>query len=158
MSICDKSCVKCAYFSHAGSYETCDFFLITRERRGCPAGKDCVRRTAGEKIISIDQRSFLRPPEKSEVVVTARAPLPPEAAAQANREQHRRYYARMKNELGGRQRAALQAFKQETGYTNRKLALALGLSLPTVNGWMTEGRPANWKKLETVGCKKPEGL
>lgn len=55
-------------------------------------------------------------------------------------------------------RATINAYKRETGYTNRTLAKALNVSPNTVNGWMQESRMADWKKLAAIGCQRPEGL
>lgn len=35
-------CKGCIYLGH--NSRTCDFYLMTGQRRGCPAGEDCTRR------------------------------------------------------------------------------------------------------------------
>lgn len=47
VGVCDSYCKGCQYL---GSYKICDFFLTTREKRGCPAGKGCTRKVKGKKI------------------------------------------------------------------------------------------------------------
>lgn len=37
----DPACRGCFYLGLTGMYETCDFFVITGRRRGCPGGKGC---------------------------------------------------------------------------------------------------------------------
>ena len=162
MSVCDGYCRGCSYRSTAGSFVTCDYFLITGHARGCPAGAGCKRRTLGNKELSPGQLIFMLPPAKSEF----KAPEPQEPrvrqtaeeAAEKNRETHRRRYWKIKAELAGRQRSALLEFKKASGYTNRTMALALGVGVGTVNGWMQESRAADWKKLEHIGCRRPEEL
>lgn len=162
MSVCDGYCRGCSYRSTAGSFVTCDYFMITGHTRGCPAGAGCTRRTLGNKELSPGQLIFMLPPAKSEF----KAPEPKaprikqtaEEAAENDRERHRLKYWRVKEALGGRQRAALVEFKKSSGYTNRTMALALGVSIYTVNGWMQEGKRADWKRLAHIGCPKPEGI
>ena len=63
MSLCDTSCLPCVYSSAASGWICCcDYFLITRERRGCKAGKGCGRRALGTKRASPDARAYLLPP------------------------------------------------------------------------------------------------
>lgn len=162
MSVCDETCRACVYYGSAGSYRTCDHLLITGTVRGCPAGKGCIRRTVGKKIASLDERVFQLPPEKSEpksVIHTGRRDRQTkEEIAEINRRMHRDRYWLIKKKLAGRQRAALVEFKNQTGHTNRTLALALGLSTNTINGWLQESRTADWPKLAQIGCRRPEGL
>jgi hypothetical protein len=37
----DEKCRTCHYYAYGSN--TCDFYIITGERRGCPAGADCTR-------------------------------------------------------------------------------------------------------------------
>lgn len=39
----DESCAPCAYFCF--NTESCDYYLVTRTRRGCPAGAGCDKFT-----------------------------------------------------------------------------------------------------------------
>lgn len=162
MSVCDGYCRGCVYRSSAGSNVTCDHLLITGHARGCPAGAGCTRRTLGNKELSPGQLIFMLPPAPSEFKEPEkkepRTKQTAEEAAEKSRETHRRHYWKIKAELAGKQRAALLEFKKASGYTNRTMALALGVGVGTVNGWMQESRAADWKKLEHIGCEKPEGL
>lgn len=44
MGLTDKRCRSCRYHGVLSNYTiSCDYFLITGVRRGCPAGRDCTR-------------------------------------------------------------------------------------------------------------------
>lgn len=48
MSSTDGYCRPCRYYGV--SSESCDYYLITKQMRGCPAGEGCTKRVRGPKI------------------------------------------------------------------------------------------------------------
>lgn len=40
-----RHCRGCIYLGTAGNFANCDYYLRTGQRRGCPAGKGCTRKT-----------------------------------------------------------------------------------------------------------------
>jgi hypothetical protein len=90
---------------------TCDYILVTGNRRGCPAGEGCERYIKGERAPSIDQqlykgRKLEKPEEKpkekpKDQKPRKKKPLTPEQLAK-KREQDKEYYQRHKKELNKR--------------------------------------------------------
>ncbi len=113
MSVCDKTCRSCIYSSTVSETEpvTCDYILVTGNRRGCPAGEGCERYIKGERAPSIDQqlykgRKLEKPEEKpkekpKDQKPRKKKPLTPEQLAK-KREQDKEYYQRHKKELNKR--------------------------------------------------------
>ena len=67
MSVCDKTCKPCIYSSVMSTWGvSCNYILVTGNRRGCPAGKGCERRIVGKKQNSIDGLIFRGRAEKKE--------------------------------------------------------------------------------------------
>ena len=117
-SVCDETCRGCAYQGTAGSTMCCDHLLITHKRRGCPAGAGCTRRKAGKKLMSLDAKVYLLPPEKTEPKPmpaakpkrkapegkVSRATMTEEEWREHRREIDRAYYARNAERLRAEQR------------------------------------------------------
>lgn len=103
MSVCDETCRPCVYHGTAAGLITCDHLLITGERRGCPAGKGCIRRKKGRRERSIDALVYLSPPK-------SRRELPdktPEELAERKRrknEWRKAWYARNREKLNAQRR------------------------------------------------------
>lgn len=78
LSVCDKSCRGCIYCSVlSGGEETCDYILVTHNRRGCPAGKGCERRISGTKALTIDQQIYRGRVSKNLAKLAEAGELPP---------------------------------------------------------------------------------
>lgn len=60
MSERDNKCRSCIYSSTVSETEpvTCDYILVTGNRRGCPPGKDCERYIKGKRAPSIDRQLY----------------------------------------------------------------------------------------------------
>ena len=39
----DSFCSRCRYLERSYGYRSCSYYIITRKRRGCPAGQGCSR-------------------------------------------------------------------------------------------------------------------
>lgn len=75
MSYCDKSCRPCMYSTYLSTWGICcNYILVTGNRRGCPAGKECERRIEGTKARTLDEMLYRGQEEKKK---------PPKTAAEA---------------------------------------------------------------------------
>lgn len=147
---CDGYCRGCIYLAR-GLYLSCDFFSVTGQLRGCPAGTGCTRRVTGKRARSIDAEAFRLPPVPRKVMTE-------EERKAAQVEYSRRYQAKLMAELGGRQGTVVRAFLADRQLTHAALARMLGVSDTAVRDWAQERKRARWDLLATVGCMKPEGL
>ena len=143
MSICDATCKPCIYSSVMSTWGvSCNYILVTGNRRGCPAGKGCERRIVGKKQYSIDGLIFRgtkkEPPKKKK----------------NSREQKRLYRERTQALYKGRQHDAIKEFCERTGWSYTQIAKALGVSQTTVAYWAKEYSPANWKLLAKLGIEE----
>lgn len=78
MSVCDKTCIGCIYCAVlSGGDLTCDYLLVTHNRRGCPAGKGCERRISGTKALTIDQQIYRGRVAKNRAKLAEAGELPP---------------------------------------------------------------------------------
>ncbi len=111
MSVCDKTCRSCIYSSTVSETEpvTCDYILVTGNRRGCPAGKGCERYIKGARAASIDQQLYRgRKLEKKDPKEKPNDPKPrmkkeltPEQKAKKSAD-YKAYYQAHKKELNKR--------------------------------------------------------
>ncbi len=108
MSVCDKTCRSCIYSSTVSETGpvTCDYILVTGNRRGCPAGKGCERYIKGERAPSVDQQLYSgRKAEKKEPKEKPKEQKPRKKKARTpaqlakKREQDKEYYQRHKGEI-----------------------------------------------------------
>ena len=86
------------------------------------------------------------------------ATMTPEEAYEREKERRREATKEFRAKSQGRQRAAILAYKEETGESNYTIADKIGISESRFRKWLTEYAPANWEKLAILGIKKPEGL
>lgn len=147
---CDGYCRGCIYLAR-GLYLSCDFFSVTGQVRGCPAGTGCTRKKTGKRARSVDAEAFRLPP-------APRRAMTEDERKAAQTEYMRRYVDKLRAELGGRQGSAVRAFLAERQLTHAGLARMLGVSDTAVRDWAQERKRARWDLLATVGCMKPEGL
>ena len=56
-----EHCGKCRYYGPAS--HTCDYYCITKERRGCPAGEGCTKFEKGTKAKNV----LKLPPEREKI-------------------------------------------------------------------------------------------
>lgn len=157
----DAYCKGCIYLIRVSLGRACNYLDINRHSRGCPSGKGCIRRQYGQKKRkSISFGGGLPPLE----TVNKAAPAPKKPPETKEEYNARRRLEKQKNaektraRLQGKQKEAIQAFKDETGYSNRKLSELLGISESTVQKWASEYQSADWTILETIGIMKPEGI
>lgn len=114
MSVCDSTCRSCIYSSTVSETEpvTCDYILVTGNRRGCPAGEGCERYIKGDRAPSIDQQLYKgrkvesKPQEKPQEKPKEQKPRKkkvrtPEQLAK-KREDDKAYYQKHKKELNKR--------------------------------------------------------
>ena len=148
MSLCDDTCRPCIYSGVLTEGVCCNYILITGNRRGCPAGKGCERRVVGDRRMTIDA-AILNP---------AKATAPKKAPPSRHAQEHKRSVRRVRDELNGRQHAAIEAYRAAHGTSFRKMALALGLNYKTLDSWVQERCRADWHRLAALGIQKPEGL
>lgn len=131
-------CKNCVFIGFIGSDRCCDYILITGHSRGCPAGRECTQKVVGKKRKSIDQKMF-RGERKQPI--------------------RKRKPADKKPVCGGAQRAIIEGFMKENGFTNSDMGTRLGVDPTTVGKWKLERYIANWDLLEReFGLKRPEGV
>lgn len=157
--VCDDTCRMCVfrgYLSQTGII--CDFFGKTGQRRGCPAGRGCIRRMTGDKLRSVEQLIFLGKAEEKKRGRPRSEQLTPEEFQDRQRRSKAEYRAKIRAALGGRQAAVLGAYKRAEHLTVRELAERVGVSHYAVSKWLAEWQFARWDKLAALGIEKPEGL
>lgn len=163
---CDSYCKGCIYLVHIYFGKGCNYSEVNGHIRGCPSGTGCTRRQYGKKKRRPSPfnggRRSLETGEADEMSLQKPQPKkPPESPEEYK---NRRSLEKKLNaektraRLQGRQHDAIQAFKDETGYTNLKIAELLGVSESTVQKWTSEYQSAKWDLLESIGIKKPEGV
>lgn len=59
--LCTERCKGCYFYGQRT--ETCDYLLVTGERRGCPPGPRCTRFQAGDYIVK--RRALLMTPRQA---------------------------------------------------------------------------------------------
>lgn len=142
MSQCDKTCEPCAYVcTITGGGLVCNYMLVTGARRGCSAGAGCDKFLRGARKSSIDSKIYCGVPEDK-----------------AAWERKKRCREAVQARLMGRQREAIRAFCERSGYSYNQIALAIGVSQATVAAWAKEYHLANWDKLSKLGLARPEGV
>ena len=63
MSVCDRTCADCVFRSKLNFHGIiCNYLAVMGRRRGCPAGKGCLRKVKGPKRESLDARLYKIPP------------------------------------------------------------------------------------------------
>lgn len=100
MSICTEYCEKCIYkksFSN-GSLPYCDYYMMTGERRPCPAGDGCT--------VRITTREF-----RKQKRTPAQEAAYREKQRQQERERRRRYYQNNKERVLARNKKWQQEHK-----------------------------------------------
>lgn len=162
---CDSFCKGCVYLVHVYLGRGCNYSEVTGHIRGCPSGTGCTRRQYGKKKRGPSPYNGVRKPYPDDSEALEAKPAipkrPPETAEEyrARRSLEKKLNAeKTRARLQGRQHDAIQAFKDETGYTNLKIAELIGVSESTVQKWTSEYQPAKWDMLESIGIKKPEGV
>jgi hypothetical protein len=66
MSRCDENCRDCVFHTTLSFYGIiCNYLGVMGRRRGCPPGKDCLRKIRGPKRESLDSRLYKMPPSSS---------------------------------------------------------------------------------------------
>lgn len=152
MSVCDRTCMGCAYSSVTSMWGiSCNYILVTGHRRGCPAGAKCTKRLTGSRMLTVDQLILM--PRLAEKHRERKALSKEEKSAQ-----RRRSEAKSRERLAGRQRAVLIGYRDEHHLTNTKMAEMAGVKRKTLESWMTELCRAKWDKLAPLGIQKPEGI
>ena len=114
------------------SFTACDYIGATGKRRPCQAGSSCTVRV--------------------EVLV------PNNVNRRTDTERQRLHRRHVSATLQGEQAAVILDFMRREGYTINSLAEKLKLYPNTVRKWVREYGFANWKDLETIGLKKPDGM
>ena len=161
MSQVDAYCYGCNYHGSMFNGRCCNYYSATGKLRGCPAGNGCFHHTQGKEkrlsamsalsdLLSKKQEKPKKKPKKPQ--------LTPEEMYE--REKQRKWEAaiRFQEYAQGRQKAAIQAYKDATGDSNYKIAQKIGVGESTVAKWLNEYVAANWDKLAILGISKPEGL
>lgn len=150
--ICDTWCTGCYYLNRAAA-PYCDYYSITLRRRPCPAGEGCTVRRRPKKF-RVDKRLILA--EKSVLEADKRLEKTRNRAEydRKRRLEHKEKVLREGTFWG--QGALIRTFRQTHGLTQRELAAMLGVTRTSISQWELEIFPANWKLLESVGCRKPE--
>lgn len=163
MSVCDDYCVPCVYLSRLSNMtKTCNYLLVTGERRGCSAGTGCSRRVIGEKKPSIDWLILSgRNEEKLEAAETARmerqgATQTRQASLSEHSIKKRKLAEKTRQYWQGRQTAAIKAFLAKNHMPVSALARQIGTSETALRRWIREANNADWERLALVGIKKPE--
>ena len=169
--ICDLWCEGCDFLPKDGPVY-CDFLLTAGRRRGCPAGTGCTERQR-PTAYKTDRRllayvSSLQEAAKAEAKKQQkkeRAPKDPDwlsgnspslnASSRWIREQRRRERARQRPEMIA-QSAAISAWRKDRGLTRQAAGELLGVTGSTLGTWERGEVVAQWDRLETVGCRKPE--
>ncbi len=157
----DTYCKGCVYLVRIYYGRGCNYSEVNGHIRGCPSGNGCTRRQYGKKKRRPSAFSF-GSSSSTETQRTAPSPKkPPETKEEYNarrRLEKQQSVERIRSRLNGRQKAVIKAYKDETGYTNRKISELLGVSESTVQKWASEFQSANWDLLKTLGITKPEGI
>lgn len=153
-SVVDSTCKGCAYLVTCSFGKCCNYSIITGHSRGCHAGAECTRYD-GPPRTPPKQKAHLSPEEQKKERRTA---MTPEEAYEREKAKKRERAKRYRAKAQGRQRSAIAAYKAETGYSNNKIALLLGIPESRVQKWSYEYGPADWDLLAKIGIIKPEGL
>ena len=103
VSICTNYCDNCAYKKMMSSnYKYCDYFLMTNERRPCPAGDGCT--------VKVSRKVYRRKRIPKDVLIAHN-----EKEKERNRRKSRAYYEKHKDEINARAKAKRQAKLAECG-------------------------------------------
>lgn len=164
MSQVDSFCKGCQYIGTNSYGKWCRYNDVTGHMRGCPAGEGCIRYSNGPAKHIPNASPFASAYAKKQTVADSK-PKKEKKPAQTPEERYEKSKIR-KRELAqeyrakakGKQRAAILAYKEEHGYSNRDMSFKLGVCESTINKWVTEYVPADWDVLAKVGIQKPEGL
>lgn len=158
----DSYCKGCVYLIRIYYGKGCNFSSVTGHSRGCKSGTGCTQRQYGKKKRQVSSfGDSIIGASTTKKAPTPKPKKPPETEAEyleRRRLDKQRSAARTRARLQGRQHDAIQAFKDENGYSNRDLSEMLGVSESTVQKWCSEYQSAQWDRLESIGIKKPEGV
>lgn len=155
----DRYCNGCMYLTRMSGDWFCDYISATGERRGCPAGVGCVRRTMGGKAVSmaaLHELGKIPPTIKNPKVVRTRQDW--EDIERKHQERKRRLAEECQARCAGRQKAAIAKWMKANRATQRELADLIGVDAKTISQWFCETRPAKWSLLEKVGVYRPIGM
>lgn len=155
-STVDSTCKGCQYIGTVSTGKCCTYSIVTGHSRGCPAGFAC------DKYSGPPRQKLVPKEEKKPNSAQPKSKRPPgrshEEAYEREKARKRKRYLENRARLNGRQKDAITAFKEETGFTNRKIADLLGIKESRIQFWCNEYAEADWELLSKVGIKKPEGL
>ena len=160
--MCDTWCTGCEFLNQWGPV-FCDYIGMTGRRRPCPPGMGCTERTRHARVRP-DKRL-----EQQEADLLARRAR--ELAAKRARERaleqlrmaetdlpdkriRARYHSKHPAAPGLEEQAkAIWSWRNLRGIRQSDLAAMLGVCRNTVQKWEHGTIPADWKLLETVGCR-----
>lgn len=169
----DSYCVGCVYRTRISTGLCCSYSDITGHIRGCKAGTGCTKRKLGSRAKSVhemtySERGSLASAKARSAQKTGDSPKSMDKNTEADRNKpdrteyerlrQRKKAERFREILNGRQRAAIVAYKEANGLSNRGLAAKLGVTESRVAKWVAEYVHADWDVLATVGIKKPEDI
>ena len=156
-STVDATCKGCQYLGSSSFGKICNYSSIVGHMRGCHAGAECTKYSGPprQKPDPIKEATPKAPPPP-----TPHRPkgMSPEEAYARDQAARKRRIQRNRERLQGRQKAAIVAYKEETGMTNAMIAYAIGVKESRVQRWCNEYIEADWELLSKVGIEKPEGI
>ena len=154
----DSTCKGCKYLGTISTGKCCNYSIIEGHSRGCRAGTECIRYSGPPRQKAAPPKT--EPRKEAASVSKPHRPhgLTPEEAYERDKIRKQERIKKNRERLHGIQKAALTAFKEETGYTNRKIAEMLGVKESRIQFWCNEYAEADWELLGKIGITKPEGI